>query len=535
MTAQRRIAALFFIVALFHLLPIWRVHFVPTADGPSHLYNAEVLRELAKGTPEFARVFSADLRPYPNWLGHALLWLALAVAPPLVAEKIVLSAIVLLFLGGCWKLAGAIDPGGRVYAFLLMPLAYSVLLQMGFYNYFLGVALMMFALASWWKGRHPAVSGALLLLCYFAHAVPSMMALLLIAVTWSCGYVVSRFGLSPSPRDPATARPRNRVLALLPTVALLVWFALQPKLPGGDWRWHGALSWQPLTRVMLLMTVDIRQLTFGTILGAAIGLLIVITIALENIDWTRRRIIIGERDTFLLLTLIAIAVYLVAPISVQEGFVLKARLVIFPYVLLLPWLTPRLGRMSLAVLLAIVAVLNVLFIRDAWKRNDKLFAQAVAPIAAAAPLHTIVPLIFDRSSPYSMQPLLSHASSYGIIDRRLIDLSDYEANLGFFPVAFRPAVDRPPVLNLETTPGDFDPNRWSIDYIYTWKMPSGAPLEGRLGARYQLVAREGEARLYGRKPGSAGVQPAVTYTAERNSGRDARAPGQAALHPSAFR
>src|SRR5437588_9167863 len=180
---MRRFAVPFVIAALFHLLPIWRVRYVPTVDGPSHLYNAQVLHELAKGTPEFARVFRSDLRPFPIWLGHILLFLALGIAPPLIAEKLVLSAIVLLFLGGCWKLAGFAYPASRVYAFLLMPLAYSALLQMGFYNYFLGVGLAMFAIAAWWE-RRTTLSGTLLLLCYFAHAVPAMVALLMVAVIW---------------------------------------------------------------------------------------------------------------------------------------------------------------------------------------------------------------------------------------------------------------------------------------------------------------------------------------------------------------
>jgi hypothetical protein len=477
---MRRVAALFLIIALFHLLPIWRVHFVPTVDGASHLYNAQVLHELAKGTPEFARVFRADLRPFPNWLGHILLFLALAVAPPLVAEKIVLSAIVLLFLGGCWKLAGVIDPRSRVYAFLVMPLAYSALLQMGFYNYFLGVGLAMFAIAAWWE-RRTTWSGILLLLCYFAHAIPAMVALLMIAVIW----LVRRWRWM-------------ELLPIAPTVALLAWFALQPKPPGGDWTWSGAFVWQPLLRVMLLLTFDMRQLTFGTILGGVMLLLIAITIAVENVDWKRRRIVIGERDAFLLLTLIAVGLYLAAPLSVQEGFVLKARVVIFPYVLLLPWLTPRLARLPVALPLAVVAILNVLFIRDAWKRNDKLIAPAVMPLAAAAQLQTIVPLIFDRGSPASLHPLLSHAASYGMLDRRLIDLGDYEAALGFFPVAYRTSFDRPAIIDIETAPGNFDPNRWNADYIYTWKMPPGAAVESRLMGRYAVVARDGDARLYGR-------------------------------------
>ena len=50
---QRWLFILFAAVAALHLVPIWRVHLVPTVDGPSHVYNAAVLRELAAGSPEF--------------------------------------------------------------------------------------------------------------------------------------------------------------------------------------------------------------------------------------------------------------------------------------------------------------------------------------------------------------------------------------------------------------------------------------------------------------------------------------------------
>src|SRR5437763_3480563 len=95
-TTGNWILALFVAVALMHLVPVWRVRLVPTMDGPSHLYNAVVLGELAGRAPQFARVFTAHVQP-TNWLGHAALFLAILIIPPLVAEKLLVSLIVLLF------------------------------------------------------------------------------------------------------------------------------------------------------------------------------------------------------------------------------------------------------------------------------------------------------------------------------------------------------------------------------------------------------------------------------------------------------
>lgn len=472
---QRLIPILFAAVAMLHLLPIWRVQYVPTVDGPSHVYNAVVLRELARGTPETARVFAADLRPHPNWITHALLAAGVTVLPPVAAEKVVVSAIVLLFLGGCWVLAGAVDRGSRVHAFLAMPLAWHLLFQMGFYNYSMGVALVPFALAAWWRRRPVAITALWLVVLYFAHVI---------AAVATVGFLL--IGL-------AVRREWKHAFAFVPVGSLLLWFFTQGQPPGGTWTWNGALLWTPLARTALLLTFDARQLLFGTVLAIVFGALIVITLVVERVG--------RERDVFLLFALAAVAAYLAAPLSVEEGLVLKARLLIFPYLAILPWLTPRVPRVALAVVLALAAAANVFFIRDAWKRNDKLIAAAVEPLRAAQPLRTIVPLVFDRSSPHATIPLLSHAMSYGAAERRLVDLANYEAGLPFFPTRFREAVPRPSIHALETAPHDYDVGAFAaqVDYIYTWKMPADAPVAARIAEHYELAARHGEARLYARR------------------------------------
>lgn len=488
--------ALFLVVALLHLLPVWRVEYLPTVDGASHVYNATVLRELAAGTPAFQRVYAADLRPYPNWLGHAFLWLALGVVPPVVAEKLLVSMIILLFLGGCWRLAGVVNLGSRVYALLAMPLAFHVLLQMGFYNYSLGVAIALFAIASAWDARGKsgwrpvAVTAFWLVLCYFAHALPAAVALLFAIVIWAVSVAIR-----------AWKSEWRQGLAFVPAIALLLWFVLQPKPPGGHWTWAGAVMWEPLLRVAVLLTFSLRQLTFGTAIAIAFGALIAATLALENIDWNRRRLIVRERDAFLLLTILAVVLFLAAPLSVEEGLLLKARLLLFPYLLCLPWFSPRMPRVLLAVVFAAVALGNVYFMRECWKRSAKDLAAATAPLSSVAPLHTVVALNFDHSSPHSLLPLFNHTVSYAFAERRLVDLGNYEAAFGFFPVAFREGGRRPAIVDIETHPGDFDPEAYAdvLDYIYVWKMPAGAPLASRLAARYKLVADGGDAKLYGRK------------------------------------
>src|ERR1051325_10961691 len=99
--SRRHLGRLFLALALLQLVPIWSVHYLPTTDGPSHLYNAWVMRDLVGGhRGPIAETFEIDWRPHPNWIETAALALLMTVLPPLVAEKLLVSAIVLLFAFG---------------------------------------------------------------------------------------------------------------------------------------------------------------------------------------------------------------------------------------------------------------------------------------------------------------------------------------------------------------------------------------------------------------------------------------------------
>src|SRR5712692_3146858 len=116
---ERWVAPLFLTLALLQLVPIWWFTVLPTADGPTHVYNSWIVRQLVLGRDDvLARTYRIDWRPYPNWLGHAAMAALLGIFPPTVTEKIFFSAIVILFLAAAWKYAGLGGWGARANAFL---------------------------------------------------------------------------------------------------------------------------------------------------------------------------------------------------------------------------------------------------------------------------------------------------------------------------------------------------------------------------------------------------------------------------------
>src|SRR5262245_2872526 len=126
---ERGLRWLFAALALLYLLPFWAVHYLPTVDGPCHTYNAWMIRQYANTAqyPLFQQYYEIVWRPYPNWTSHATMALLMFVVPPLVAEKLLVSGYVLLFLGGAWYLVGAVRPEERWLAFLIFPFVYHQL------------------------------------------------------------------------------------------------------------------------------------------------------------------------------------------------------------------------------------------------------------------------------------------------------------------------------------------------------------------------------------------------------------------------
>jgi hypothetical protein len=106
---------LFWGMVAFLLVPVWSVGYFPTTDGPSHIYNAWILRQYGNTQeyPLFQQYYEIDWRPIPNWLSHAVLTLLMFPLDPRTAEKFLLSGYVVLFAGAARFLAASVDPDRR--------------------------------------------------------------------------------------------------------------------------------------------------------------------------------------------------------------------------------------------------------------------------------------------------------------------------------------------------------------------------------------------------------------------------------------
>jgi hypothetical protein len=482
---------LFLALALLSLLPFWSVQYLPTTDGPSHLYNAWLLRELASGAapPALTSHFQIDLRPLPNWLTHGSLALLLGALPPLAAEKVLASAYVLLFLGGLWALVGAVRPGSRWPAFLGFPFLYHYLFQFGFYNFSLSLGLFFLVVAVWWRNRDsPTLAlgvklNLLLWLCWFAHILSLVLALFAIGVLW----------LATLRRD-NLRRHLPHVALLAPQVMLPLWFL---SVQGGEtvhsgWTLPALASY--FFRLGALATFSRWQIVAATLLVLLFLVLLLVTLRREG--W--------RGEPFLLLAGVFLVLYFVSPEGVAGGTMLKPRLSLYPYLVAIPWFTRRLERRAIRVLvlaLTVAALANVAFQLRWYRQLSAEVARYVHGLDGVERGARLLPLTFDAKGPAGLIGIFGHAADHAARERGLIDWDDYEAASTLFPVRFRAGLHRPDIYSIEARPAAFPLASYvdAVDYVYAWGMPEGTLLEAPLAESYQLIAADGPGRLYRRR------------------------------------
>jgi hypothetical protein len=491
---------LYVAAALTLLLPIWSARYVPTGDGPSHVYSAWVLLHLDDpALPHLGDHFTTRLEPLPNWTIQALLLLLLQVAPPLVAEKLLLSLYVLGFAAAAWYFAATVERSRAANAFLLLPFAYHKLLYWGFYNFAFGVPLLFLAVAYWWRhraipsARFAVVLNLLLLLAYFTHIVTLALTLIAIAALWLA-----------TARGAPLRRHALHLAILAPQCLLPLWFVASQQ--------GGIIASEAPARVVLAFVLRLGALFphqsphAGRLLGLLLLALAAATLVRRNLrggagGWRPR--LAGEGDGFLLVAALFTGALVAAPAGVFEGTILPLRLSLFPFLALVPWLAPASSRAVpavLAVALSGLVAWQAVGLARFHRGIEGDLATFLAGLEDVAPASRVLPIVFSREHDLTTRAY-GHLISWAAIDKALVDWDNYQAVSPYFPIRFRAGLARPDLVAVEAQPERYPVRRHlaAVDYVYTWHMPATSPLRRRLERFYAPVARSGDGELFARR------------------------------------
>jgi hypothetical protein len=518
---NRRLEDLLFLALLAaHVVTVWTFRYFPSQDGPAHLENAAILRDYHDpGRPLLRTFYQLNTNPKPNWFSHLLLAGLLNVAPPLVAEKVLLTLYwTLLPLAVRYAVRSVRHDAGYL-AVLAFPFADNLFLHMGFYNFCFSLAFWFLVVGYWLRHRERfTVSTTLVLTClvmalYSCHLV----AVLAAGLTVGLGVAWQRF------------RPRAILpfAAFVPAVVLGAWFV---------WRQAGVpvkgeeatLAAKALGLVQLEDLVSFSKLEGLVSMALGAGLWLVAAVLLVARVRSRRP---AAGDEMLLCVAAFIVVYLLAPDATAGGSFLYMRLGLFPYFALILWLAaqpvgPRLrwgmqfGATAASLLLLALHV-------EVYQQVSGLLDEYLSCAGLIEPETTLLSISYDHTGHGDDGKALSvrvgpfrHAAGYIAAERGVIDLLNYEAGTGYFPVRFNPAVS--PVGHLGGAPGSYgdglldQPPRvdiaaytrqtgQTVDYVILWGRREGQAARDvltQIEAGYERVSSptpRGLVQLYRRK------------------------------------
>jgi hypothetical protein len=474
--------AAFWFLLVLHVLPLCTGRYFPTADGPTHLYNAWLWKAmLAQPGHPAHQVLAFNPNPEPNYLSHLLLAGLLALGPPWLAEKLVLLLYVLgLPLALRYALRSARQPGADAVALLGFPLIYSVVLVWGFYNFCLSLVLLLLVSGYWqrhtrrWRPATLAGLLGLLTLLYAAHPMTYLASGLLLGLL---AVVANR----AHPRQ-LLAELGILLLAHLPTLLLLAWYAAhkgtatsQPALnyAANLWEWF---------RLEPIRYFGSAEATYRWLVA---GLLTVASLAAAG--WAlRRQVAAWSLAPWALGLLLLLVAYVAMPDAIAGGSITRPRWGLLSYLALLgglatvPW--PARWRWAGVGAGTLVAALLLGFRLPKFQALQAGLAEYQALSPYLRPGASLLPIAYDTENrlPEALAsntyiPVLAESANYLAVEQQLLSYENYEALTGYFPLVWQPG--KSPLFSTTERPAHLAPFLAEPSYLPTYVL-----LEGRLTA-----------------------------------------------------
>lgn len=431
------------------LLQIWLPGHYLTCDGPCHLYNARIMHDvwLGHNSALYSKFYNVVYSTDPNSTTTFLLAGLLFVAPAVIAEKLFISLYAILLLIGFDAVLRRLG-AARVWAVAGAVFVFTYAFSKGFYNFSLATAFFCWVVWAWLAFLQTGLQKyklALILflgLTFFTHLLPFVFA----------GIVCAALMFSyAQDRTVENRQPFLQNIIVLGYCSL-PWVVLGIAFTGKEGGLQLHLGFYPyrlleLVEFKYLINMTDSERIWTTIVG--------ITLTISGF-WAAfrmlRRYTLHRWDGMSWSIVFVLLVYLTFPEDFMgRAIIISIRAQIFVYLLLVWYLAVRLSKRDAAV---VVGVLLTCFVALTAIRSstlliaDKALADILSVGSRIPDGATVLNLDNcpngtdeDGNLIAPRQALFHHAALYLGVDRPLILLANYEANMGYFPVRWKPEMN----------------------------------------------------------------------------------------------
>jgi hypothetical protein len=440
-------------LTLLLCLPVLDFQYPPLTDYPSHIARIDILSRYDR-VPAFQAAYRVEYAPIANLAMDLLLPPVARRTGSLMAGRLFLLSLIVLYAAGCYLLASAIHGRCTWLSLLPVPFIYNSTFAMGFLNYVAGIALFTISLACWlrWRDRWTALRWLAFTLlatsCYLAHL--SAAAVL--------GVSVAAFVAGSWPQR----RRRWKTLvctaaAFVPTgLAYLSYMRGSGKV--------GTIVWNTAKGKFIAALVLLR--TYDAILDAAliVGLLALLAFALRRARSVRVHWPAFAAGAALLVC------FVMCPKEVFTADAVDGRWVWPGMILLLLSLRLELPRREAACCLAVFLGCFLIHTGDLWYRWRQIetrIAAAVSTFDSLPRQARIYPAVFladDSVRTAKFEQAMKHVLSYATITR------DAYVPLVFAAKGQQPLIDRRSPPWQRWTPQRGDVMR-GFTHVWTYRAP----------------------------------------------------------------
>lgn len=452
---------------------VWALPYFPTQDGPSHLYNLVILRDLLHGGSIWGEYFIYELSATPNLGFHAVAYPLLAFFSPVAVEKIVVSLYIVLMTVSVPCFLRSFGNSSMSLSYFVFPLLFNYAVMMGFYSFSLTVPCMLLSISLAWSVRaRPLLQRVLVfnlagIVLYYLHLIPFAIYLLFLCIL---PIAVSR-GL------------RNKCRELLLMLAVIspclinaiLYLVQAQKTHGAPLQYTLSLSRIGNLAVgLLLFSLD----TFSAWQLAPWACLAVMAYAVARVSFSRQSLSDNNRDArhcLTLLLLVMTLVYFAAPKNFAGGSLFNERLPWVIFLLMLPLLNaPDTGVLARFrnVLFPGLALFFLVVNGVVMQRESLRVEEYLAGMKSQIPRGSLIASYKEPNYSWSRIDPLLHAASYYGMEKECVDAGNYEAATPLFPVRFRPDTPRRPRTGqIEISPSRIDWEEYpAIRYLLGWEV-----------------------------------------------------------------
>jgi len=504
----------FFIILLVSVFLLFTVKFYPSMDGPSHLYNANLLIHLVKWDANVLNdYFIINRFPIPNWTSYIILVFFKSFLPAWCAEKILLLFYIVGLSLSFRAFVKQLCPGNIGLSIFIFPFAYSFLFHLGFYNYCISFVFLFLALAYWLKYKEEHSFRKYLLLFVFVTLTYFSAILSFMFLGFCIGLFVVAFSINTG-RDTRQAGRKlvsELLILLLVSLPALIFAAIFVKsitfFPSNECYTTGELvKW--LNDVRCLIVYD--YVGEGKFTGQFLHILIaMIAISLFLRFYRKERLFVKpnakcqffrsrKSDVLVIPVILSLVLLFIVPNGSNAGM-MSDRFCLLAYLFFMAWgISQPLPKRIMPVFMVLIIIfhLGLLFKRhNGTIRGLDRDAQLICNVSGYIAENSIV-LPVNMSDNW-LEP---HFSNYLGVDKPMVILENYEASVGWFPVCWNMA--KMPRLKL----GDYvtvNGVRWisnsassvvkQVDYVFLYgnvskiNDPNWAELKTALDKYYTLT------------------------------------------------